>query len=275
MASKQGTYLFVKIPADESETLVEICQGKEGGLTDDTLIAYSRQYFDGNMCDISALTIPKSQNNYTGVSMYHCPSNETANKRATALVTGCGLSTAIQGDAFVGRYYDNEEHDVWERRDFVTADAHPSATWCVQARQASGGSSSQASSLSGILQQQLQGSNTTVVQPPPSSSNNAFGTNGSFVMETWGRWSQTDEEVEVLFPIDATVSSKDVQIVFKRSSLSVKIQDKVVLTGNLFNAVVVDECTYTLQTDNDGKKEVCVNLLKFQTGSTWSYAVHE
>ena len=49
---------------------------------------------------------------------------------------------------------DNEEQDVWERRDFTTSDAHPSATWCVKARQASGGSSGQGSSLSSILQRQ-------------------------------------------------------------------------------------------------------------------------
>jgi hypothetical protein len=106
------------------------------------------------------------------------------------------------------------------------------------------------------------------------STDALFGTNDSVVSEPWGNWTQNPEDVELRFALeDASVASKQVSVKFGRTSLKVAVSGVPVLEGKLFDAVHVDDCTFTLQTTREGVRELCVTLAKAQEGRTWSWAV--
>jgi hypothetical protein len=277
MSSKlSGTFTFVLIPADENQPIQEIQQDKSGGLTNDQLIAHARAYFgeENQICDISALTIPTSQNNYTAVSLYTA-GGDVLNPRATKLVVGCGMDTTVNGNVFVGRCIDNEPGDIWERVDFTIADVDPSSDWCKLARSSSSGSSSRSSptSLSSILQQQMQGGQgTTMVNA--TETTDTFGTNGTCVTESWGSWSQTKDEVELKLVVPQGTKSKDVKIHFQRTHLSIQVHGVELVEGTTFDPIIVDDCTYTIQNEGPAQqREVCVSLAKANSRVTWSYTV--
>ena len=272
------TFTYVKIPANSDSPIEELTASKAGGLENDELVANAKAYFqkaanaERPSCEIMALTIPMAGNNYQAVSLYasdYYGSDSTENTRATQLVTACGhgLPEPIRGDVFVGRAEDNEMADIWQRVDFTSADADPTAAWCRTARSSGGGGGhggTKASSLSGIVQQQL--SNAQVVAPTAPTP--MYGMNGgTAVEESWGRWTQTDDEVEVKLTIPASVKPK---IIFKRNQLTINVQDETKVQGTLFGPVVPDECTYTMESVGD-QKELCVTLTKAQEGTTWSY----
>jgi CS domain len=239
-------------------------------------------------CDIAALTVPTQRNGHTAVSVYSREDNagEAAlNVRATQLAASCGhVSTRIFGDAFVGRALDNEATDVWERLDFTLEDADPSAEWCRVASSpgGGGGSGSAASSPASLssLVGSAMGSNAAVVDASrgaaaaTASADTMYGMNGAAVVEPWGSWTQNRDEVELKFALqDPAVPSKQVVVKFARNHLKVTVVDQTVLEGKLFDNVHVDDCTYTLQTTNDGQRELCITLSKAQEGRTWTRAV--
>jgi len=347
-----GDFTFVLIPADESQPITEQRASKAGGLTDDALVQYAKNYFheitgskaraeqlenaspqdkkaiaaqirqqlsgtpdtaerlatldDATVvdmiyksqvapsCDISALTIPMSSNNHTAVSMY-CADNArqhglSVNKRATALMTACGhqpVDGGVFGDAFVGRALDNEETDIWERTDFTIADADPAAEWCRIARNYGGGGGSgraAAASLSNLVQQhQLSGSggqekmqvidgSSMSSQQQQTTPDTSYGMNGvAPVHETWGTWTQTDDEVELKFAVPTGTKSKYCKVVFSRTSLKVSLTGQVLLQGTTFDPVVTDECTYTLQDEGPSGRELCVTLSKAEPGRVWAF----
>ncbi|KAL3912695.1 MAG: hypothetical protein SGILL_006782 [Bacillariaceae sp.] len=283
------TFTYVKIPATTGAPIEELTASKAGGLERDELVANAKQYFRDQQpasqrpdnpvlspsCDIMALTIPMAGNGFTAVSLYASDTgvDATVNERATALVTACGhnLPDKIRGDVFVGRAEDNEVADVWERRDFTSSDADPTAEWCRTARSAGGGGghgTASASSLSGILQQQFS-KNATAIQQATPVSQGMYGMNGTAaVEEPWGgKWTQNREEVELKVTIPSNVKPK---IVFKRNQLSVVVGDKET-KGALFGVIVPDECTYTIEAMGNDEKEVCITLTKAEEGSTWSW----
>jgi hypothetical protein len=284
-----NTFTYVKIPAIGSASIEELKASKAGGLEKDELVANAKAYFRDQQpasqrpdnpilspsCDIMALTIPMEGNGFQAVSLYASDTgvDSTVNERATKLVTACGhnLPDKIRGDVFVGRAEDNEVADVWERRDFTVEDADPTADWCRTARSAGGGGghgTSGASSLSGILQQQFS-KNATAVQHATPVSQGMYGMNGTAaVEEPWGgKWTQHQEEVELKVTVPSNVKPK---IVFKRNQLLIVFGNKEI-KGDLFGAIVPDECTYTIEAMGDDQKEVCITLTKAEEGTTWSW----
>eukprot|EP00980_Cylindrotheca_fusiformis_P029638 scaffold23626_cov142-Cylindrotheca_fusiformis.AAC.2 len=261
-----------------------------------------------------ALSVPLPGNQYKAVSLYSSDYPEAAsasasveNVRAIKLVTACGhtLPKPIRGDVFIGRAHDNDELE-WERVDFRTSDANPTARWCRVARTPGGGGGqggSAASSLNGLVEQQLNSLSNSknmmmmmndnnnnngpaqVIAPPPtesSSSARMFGMDGSpAVQESWGSWTQTAEEVEVKLTLPAGTKSKDCKIIFKRTKLSISIFNEMKVNGTLFADIVPDECTYTIEdnknsktssSDHDGTtRELCVTLTKAKEDATWSF----
>ena len=169
----------------------------------------------------------------------------------------------------MGRARDDEPGDVWERVDFTKEDASPTAQWCRAARASGGGGGqggSSASSLSGIFQQQL--SQAQVVNPPTAPTK-MFGMDGAdAVKEDWGKWTQTDDEVEVKLTIPSGAKPK---IVFKKYQLSIGVGDETKVKGTLFGPIVPDECTYTMESVGNDQKELCVTLTKAEEGTTWSW----
>jgi CS domain len=256
-------------------------------------------------CDITALTIPTSTNQYTACSMYAADSAQKHglpwNHRATELITACGhsppihdngnnatVAAGIYGDVFCGRARDNEMADVWDRADFVTADADPAAEWCRVARSAGGGGGSggrtAASSLSNLVQSQFQNNassasasnNVQIINGGSTSGTdgNLFGMNGaSPVMESWGSWTQSNDEVELKFAVAAGTKSKYCKVQFTRTALKVTVAGQTLVQGATFDPVSADDCTFTLQDEGPTSRELCVTLSKVETGRTWAFAV--
>ena len=134
-----------------------------------------------------------------------------------------------------------------------------------------GGRGGSASSLSGILQQQLAANGGAQVVAPPAAPHSLYGSDGAPpVMETWGQWTQTDDEVEAKLIVPGNTTSKVCKIRFQRSTLSVVVGGEVLVEGRLFGAVVPDECTYTME-PLGARKELCVTLTKADEGTTWSF----
>mmetsp|Transcript_26100 Transcript_26100/g.39495 ORF Transcript_26100/g.39495 Transcript_26100/m.39495 type:complete len:322 (+) Transcript_26100:25-990(+) len=240
-------------------------------MTDDQILNYIQATQTNPSCEIMALTVPTRGNDYNAVSMYvsdHSSESEIRNERASQLLLDCGhrlpetasrKEAGIYGDVFVGRCYDNEqdEDEGWKRLDFTHDDLASKSDWIKIAKSTNGGGGSGASnaaSLSGTLNQMNMN----------SSKQNE---------ELLGyKWDQTEEEVEIRFTVAADVKAKNVQIKFQHSSLSVKVSGETLAEGATGGAVVVDECTYTLQDDADNKRELCVILIK-NDGRVWPHAV--
>ena len=268
------------------------------GLDDQSVVDLIYKTQVSPSCDISALTIPMPANNYTAVSLYAADNgpahNLPTNLRASALMTACGhnVTGGVHGDVFVGRAHDNEAtgEDVWERLDFTVADADPAAEWCRVARQAGGGGGagrSAAYSLSHLVQQaqtQQAGGTSQTQQPMQimdgsaqgynNNSNSNFGRNGAPpVIETWGTWTQTDEDVELRLSVAAGTKAKYCKVSFSRTSLKVAVAGQVLLQGTLFDPVVADECTYTLEDEGPSGRVLCITLSKTEQGRVWCFVV--
>lgn len=248
-------------------------------LDDDTVLQLMFQSQLRPACDIVALTIPMPGNQYQAVSMYVADTatyQENAaslpmNSRALALITACGHGAReIRGDVFVGRALDNEQSDEWRRIDFTVVDANPSAAWCETARRPGGGGgsgSSSASSLNNLVNQ----SRTQVIAP--NAPVQLLGMNGApAVVEEWGSWTQTDEDVEIKFVVAETVKGKDCKVTFGRNTLKVVVNGDTLLQGTLFDPTEADEGTFTLQ-DTAAGRELCITLVKAVTDRAWSMVV--
>jgi hypothetical protein len=235
-------------------------------------------------CDITALTVPVPANGHTAVSLYAPEDGSSApgNARATALVTACGHGGCeIRGDVFVGRARDDEVGDVWERLDFTDDDAAPTAEWCRVARSTGGGggqAGKAASSLSNLVTQQQQqaggAGGMQVINTGGGQSQQAlYGMNGAApVQESWGCWTQSEDEVEVKFSVADGTKAKYCKVAFGRTSLKVTVAGQTLLQGATFDPIVVDDCTYTLQDAGDGR-ELCLTVAKTNAGRTWSWVV--
>jgi CS domain len=258
-------------------------------LDDEAVLAMVYRNQANPSCDIMAVTVPVQSNNFQAVSMYSADSAKEnglpLNARATALLTACGHSPnnsgGVYGDVFVGRAQDDEAADVWQRVDFTVDDANPAAEWCRIARSPGGGGGSglsAASSLSGLVQQTGSGGlgggggmqviDASAGQPSLS----LYGSNGAPpVQETWGIWTQSDSEVELKFVVPSGTKAKYCKISFARTSVKVVVAGQTLLQGTTFDAIVVDDSTFTLQ-DVDGGRELCVTLGKTES-RTWSWVV--
>jgi len=89
----------------------------------------------GATIEICALSLPTLQNGYIGVSLY-CDGNAVGkgaaiNSRATDLARCCGhAGLVVYGDAFIGRYYDNEDEE-WSRVSISEIEVQSDAPWVI------------------------------------------------------------------------------------------------------------------------------------------------
>jgi hypothetical protein len=248
-------------------------------------------------CDIVVLTMPTQTNGFTAVSMYvaeHSRHLYSLNTRATALMVACGhgvdAGASVHGDVFVGRAKDDEQSadGIWERMDFLKQDADPGAEWCRIARSPGGGGGrsgkSPPPSLSNLVQQQnlqVLAADTNNRNEISQNSQSLFGMNGAPpVVESWGKWTQTDEEVELRIVVDASTKAKDCKVVFGRRHVQVQVLGQPLLSGSTFDDILHDECTFTLHDImmlNDNKdaaaRELCVTLMKAVPGPAWPLVI--
>mmetsp|Transcript_11726 Transcript_11726/g.16576 ORF Transcript_11726/g.16576 Transcript_11726/m.16576 type:complete len:348 (+) Transcript_11726:170-1213(+) len=252
---------------------------------DDQLVELVKSTQVSASCDIVALTVPTKVNSYFAVSMYCADEAKRRglgyNSRATELLKACGHVPAandgdeagtdqppgVYGDVFVGRCFDKEETDVWQRVDFTVNDASPTAEWTLIARQkggGGGGGTASAHSLSGTM--------TNALQQNPAGA--AGGGQPGQIQEDLGyAWSQTGEEVELKFAVASGTKAKYVKVNFGRDSLKVTVAGQTLVNGKTGGLVNKDECTYTIQDDDEGKgRELCVTLGKHNS-SEWPFPV--
>ena len=221
-------------------------------------------------CEITAITLPTPRNSHRGVSMYTADDarlqNLPPNPRATSLLTACGHAVTneksgiggvpaggIHGDAFVGRYHDNELEDIWEREDIFVKDVeihqNPLPEWIETALKPGGGGSGSGAVANNDV-------NVKSIEDLKIGEADGY------------KWSQNDEEVEMRFPIQDGVRAKDVKVDFKMKSLKVSVSGEVLLDATLGGDVDPEDSTFTIEDGNNGGRELCVTLGKKET-YTW------
>jgi len=235
------------------------------GMNDDTLVEMVKSAYKATSCEILALTVPTKQNNYEAVSMYIAPNSDSssphlgANKRAMDLKKACNYTREqeIFGDVFVGRYKDNEEENIWMRKDFTADEVSFDADWCQLARTTRSVSSSTSSTLSNLLKTQQK---DEVVE---QDENNY-------------KWTQTQNEIEIKILLESHVKTKDLEVVFQKCFCQVNLQDKILISGPTGGDVLVGDSTYFVQDvliEKEKKRELCIILSKKDVTSWWDFAI--
>lgn len=79
-------------------------------------------------------------------------------------------------------------------------------------------------------------------------------------------WQQKGDEVQVRFDKEG-LTKKDIKCTFKRASLKVELAGEVVLEGNLFGSVDVDDCCWSIDPDT---KQCQVMLTKQDESKQWA-----
>jgi hypothetical protein len=181
-----ASFVFVHIPCASGDALTELTGDVSGGLENDDVQLYAKRLLAVDMVNICSLGLPSPRTSYIGISMYsHCDGKDSGleiNSRATEIAQACGhLSTIVYGDAFLSRYYDNEDEE-WKRLDFHISEADLSSEWIQEVSRMNQGKNMSSYTTGGTLQQIL--TNSQAAQP---------------IQETDERikWSQTSDEVEV------------------------------------------------------------------------------
>ena len=116
-----ATYTAVLIPCDAAEAAQEKLFPRDGGLAADALRLHADSYFrtqsgGGALTDVGAeiivVSLPCAENAFVGVSLY-CgrdaqASGQAVNVRATSVLNVSGHKNVVYGDAYMGRYLDDE-----------------------------------------------------------------------------------------------------------------------------------------------------------------------
>lgn len=77
------------------------------------------------------------------------------------------------------------------------------------------------------------------------------GTDGVAKAEEGYSWTQTDEDIEVVVPLPAGATPKDVSVKYLSKSLEVKCQKEPMVVLSLFARVDPDGCTWTYDRSGD------------------------
>eukprot|EP01031_Cornospumella_fuschlensis_P037292 gene37292-45278_t len=297
------TFKYIEVPVDSASPIIEHDGDMSGGLQNDALRLHAEREFGGlgpGAVEIVSLLLPTPQNGFIGVSMYCDQAGKTKelplNQRASSIAAICHYHSPIHGAVFFGRYHDDESME-WERLDFTSADLSSDAEWVLSAQRMNKNKNMASGTSSGMLQNLLKANNTSVVDEyamdtsPPGSVQDK--TEDSFV-----KWSQTSEEVEVRVFLSHTKTHTPSPTPIKPSDLNIKIKSKslsivpkalslepwasgqeihAVLTsggGVLFGAVDVDSSAWTLErSGSQGDVVVVVTLAKAARGDWASLVV--
>ena len=224
-----------------------------------------------NMTSVDILTIalPTPENGHVGVSLYCDDKGRSKklplNERASGLGAACGLTgQTFHGDVFLSRMYDDGE-DHWFRLSFTMADVSSNAEWVKRAsEQASRRLSSGPASLSGLAEQFMARTGNSQA-PTIISETNRSASKSTGETETY-RWYQTEDDIEVTFPVDETVGKSAISVDIKQKTLKVKIGETVVVDGQLFEPVDSSDCTWTFSAKD---RIVQLTLVKKTGGKMW------
>jgi hypothetical protein len=192
------SFVFVLIPCSSSESLSELRGDLSGGLENDQVQLYAKRHLGVDMVNICSLGLPVPAKGYVGISLYsHCEGKESnllINSRATDLAQACGHhSTVIYGDAFLSRYYDNEDEE-WRRLDVHLSEVDPTSEWVQEVASRNKGKNMSSYTTGGLTSQTLQNllANSNNSQSTVASAPTNTGDSDDKI-----QWSQTSDEIEV------------------------------------------------------------------------------
>ena len=214
------------------------------------------------------------------------------NTRATAIAQQCGLqNTAVIGDAYIGKCYDNEEYP-WERVDISIMDVcgvpdgsaiNSSSSWLItQACVYNKGKNMSKYSTSGQMQQFLHANSSSKTNPPAITSDSALTSTNTASASSRVQWTQTDEDVEVTIAVPGHITAKEVAVKFQANSISIAIpalgaagegveaEDGVysrILTSagqpiKLYSSIVCGDCTWCISAAAGAHKVITITMVK-------------
>ena len=110
----------------------ELASKAQGNASDDLLgTAMGIQ-----LAETVPLVVNRKANGHIGINMYvddqGSLKNLPLNARATQIAQMCGLMLEVRGDAFIARFFDDD--DNFRRLDFALPDLSSSAAWVAEAR---------------------------------------------------------------------------------------------------------------------------------------------
>lgn len=265
---------------DQEKVVSEILQAK-GVDNNPEMIKASVQNMAGAV-EIVALLLPCLENGFIGVSMYCDQNGKTKNlplnPRATSIAQCCGSQTQVFGDAFFGRYHDDESLP-WARLDFTIEDLRSDASWVKESAKRNQGRQMGAYSTSGVLQNMLNSQNTAAITGDTPSITK--GTVSEINETEFIAWTQNKEEMEVRIKLpvamikpselDVKIHSKKLQVLMKSGAKIGEVTasnpvSQIVQVGGaeLYGSVDPDCSAWTLDKSKAGEVTVVVTLAKNQ-----------
>lgn len=210
-----------------------LSSGVGGEVSDSTM----RRLAAEGQIEIFPLVRPAPSNQHTGVNVYldevGLLKRLPLNSRAADLAARAGYDPppTFYGDVFLGRV---KSAPTMVNKDFkLGEDTSPDAPWLKAA-------------VTENLEHQARQNAMTggATRDQPSNA----GENGVAAEEDKYRWTQTEEEVEMVVPVGPTTTAKDVEVVFRPKSVRtrVKTNHEKDFAVDLFAAVDPDGCTWTL-----------------------------
>ena len=182
------------------------------------------------------------------------------NSRATQLAERAGFSPPPQfyGDVFLGRIRGRSDGSQENEGFDKTEDMAPDAKWLLNAVREN-------------VERQMQENAATGRQDFQPA---ADGTEGKAKVERKGfTWIQEEDEVELTVPLpdvgEAPATKRDVKVVYRSQSVSIKLRGVEVLNLELFAPVDVDGCTWTMDQRSDGHDSKIVVTCEKLNATTW------
>jgi hypothetical protein len=219
--------------------------------------------------DILSISVPMKENGYVGVSLY-CDDkgkakNLPVNERATKVGMACGLvGQTFNGDVFFSRMFDDGE-DHWFRMDFGMSDVSSSADWIKRtadqmARKLQSGATSLSSLSSNFLSNISGGANAPAIDSGEDIESTSGEGNGF-------KWTQNGEEIDISIPIPAEFTKPTVKVELKSKSVNVRIDNKLVVGGDLIEDIITDESTWSFSRQDNN---ITVTLWKKNPKTNWT-----
>jgi len=200
------------------------------------------------------LVHPADTNHFQGVYIYldevGLLKKLPHNSRASQIAHACGYNPPpnFYGDVFLGRV---ETKPKMKNIPFVAGiDTDRGAEWMQRAV-----------SENLLWQQEMNELTGQMGKTQPTQ----VGTDGKEAVEDEFKWTQDEDEIEIVLMNDTPWDKKTIKITFLARSIHIKYQgiDKVSIP--LYGSVDVDGCTWTL----DGNKRLVITCEKANSGEMW------
>jgi len=187
------------------------------------------------------------------------------NTRAAGLAAAAGHPCDVHGDAFVGRVVDCD--DKFERQDFTLAEVDSSAAWIAVAQSRNARRRENAARLPDMMPSATR-VDSGALAFEAEQANKAVDATQRTVEGKLYTYAQDNEEVVLEVKVPAETKSKDVRCAFKPDRVSLVVAtlpeaQREVLSGELFQRVKADECSWSLATQG-GERVLQLTLTKQQ-----------